>query len=668
MARHLEDTVARARQMAAFLALLMPIFAFLGAAAHPGHDHEHVESWHVHDHGHSHSHDGHSHSHAHDGSLHHSHSHDDFHSTSGFAHAASSRLFGPLISLLLAGAAVHVPMLSQWSLMKGAAAHAGHSHDHDHALSDHALHHHSILSELSLVRKTAYGSALCDFRQCTLEPHRNLTLVAAVGDDDANAQTEENLNVWKLESDLSLIEHSLKMKGMEPKERKTLVADRKRLKGLVEAARTSEQAAPEGATAALGQLQWTLERADDASEELQVGSGRSISLLLNTTGTYILSLAMADDPSLHLHYALDVRYTRRDIESLLPSDRAAFFKAVQVLYETDAEKGRSLYGPDFRSMYEIWAAHALLGGDGKSHELLRGSVDAATADELLESAKSHRVPSEDKLLQGHRFQVRADSNDWEEVGARFKAAAKEHEQQQRLAGGDAAPPERLTDGAASSSKSPLDDAHLGLHQLPTASSSSAGVVASTGHGLVHESLSTNYVAFASLFEKAVQSVDPKVAVPYHAAGAPGDPSAERRRGAVTRHVRHATWSESFVTDSAALLLEQGDAAATEEKVAVGADGSTTQPATGTPITVEGRWAYFPVFTSIEPQKGEKGRKGHHDYKGYSVPLVVADVSPGAPNPFEKSYTLPPIATDHHHEFKDGQLFHTHGKGGAHRHV
>ena len=123
-----------------------------------------------------------------------------------------------------------------------------------------------------------------------------------------------------------------------------------------------------------------------------------------------------------------------------------------------------------------------------------------------------------------------------------------------------------------------------------------------------------------------------------------------------------------MTDSAALLLEQGDAAATEEKVAVGADGSTTQPATGTPITVEGRWAYFPVFTSIEPQKGEKGRKGHHDYKGYSVPLVVADVSPGAPNPFEKSYTLPPIATDHHHEFKDGQLFHTHGKGGAHRHV
>ena len=129
-----------------------------------------------------------------------------------------------------------VAELSQWSLMKGAAAHAGHSHDHDHALSDHALHHHSILSELSLVRKTAYGSALCDFRQCTLEPHRNLTLVAAVGDDDANAQTEENLNVWKLESDLSLIEHSLKMKGMEPKERKTLVADRKRLKGLVEAA------------------------------------------------------------------------------------------------------------------------------------------------------------------------------------------------------------------------------------------------------------------------------------------------------------------------------------------------------------------------------------------------------------------------------------------------
>ena len=101
-------------------------------------------------------------------------------------------------------------------------------------------------------------------------------------------------------------------------------------------------------------------------------------------------------------------------------------------------------------------------------------------------------------------------------------------------------------------------------------------------------------------------------------------------------------------------------------------GGAVVPSSGgggrVPITVEGQWAYFPVFTSIERAAGDRGKRGQHEYKGYAVPLVVADVAPGAPNPFEKAHTLPPIATDHHHEMKDGQLFHTHGKGGAHRHV
>ena len=186
-----------------------------------------------------------------------------------------------------------------------------------------------------------------------------------------------------------------------------------------------------------------------------------------------------------------------------------------------------------------------------------------------------------------------------------------------------------------------------------------------------------------------------IVVPYHAGGAPGDAGAARRRGAVTRHVRHATWSERFMADDATLLKLEApaDEAPTTraQAVAVSADGRTASVATAeddaapddaaldlaptttageaeVPITIEGRWAYFPVFTSIEPAAGEGGKRGQMNYKGYSVPLVVADVARGAPNPFESTYTLPPIATDHHHEMKDGQLFHTHGKGGAHRHV
>jgi hypothetical protein len=412
---------------------------------------------------------------------------------------------------------------------------------------------------------------------------------------------------------------------------------------------------------------------------------------------------------------------------------------VKILYDTPAEEGRRLYGPEFRSMDEVWAAHALLGGDGAEHSLIRGNIDGSRAEALLDASKRHRVPAEDKTVQGHHFEVAADSNDWKEVGERFVAAARAHEQRTLAAPtGEHPPPQKLTapseepassgtGGAAASAvaaansdspASPADDAHFGLHQLASKASASAesGAVSATGHGLVHDSLSTNFVAFAALFERAVQAVDPTVAVPYHAAGAPGDPAAERRRGAITRHVRHATWSENFVADDATaslLRLQPADPPSTDAtatsaqdggvaqptsspsseraSVAVGAHGDATPSADtpaaaadaaggaaavvlppseggGVPVTVEGRWAYFPVFTTIEPMAGERGRRGHHDYKGYSVPLVVADVAPGAPNPFEKVHTLPPIAPDHDHEFKDGQLFHSHGKGGAHRHV
>ena len=95
--------------------------------------------------------------------------------------------------------------------------------------------------------------------------------------------------------------------------------------------------------------------------------------------------------------------SRRDIDSLLPADRGAFFKAVRVLYETSASDGRARYGANFRSMDEVWAAHALLGGDGESHELLGGTVGADAAAGLLEKSKPHRVPTTSRGANGHRL-------------------------------------------------------------------------------------------------------------------------------------------------------------------------------------------------------------------------------------------------------------------------
>ena len=65
----------------------------------------------------------------------------------------------------------------------------------------------------------------------------------------------------------------------------------------------------------------------------------------------------------------------------------------------------------------------------------------------------------------------------------------------------------------------------------------------------------------------------------------------------------------------------------------------------------------------------KNPNGPRNYKGYAVPLMVAESDPIASNPFETHKTLPPIAVDHHHDVHSpgSQLHHTHS-GKAHRHV
>ena len=245
-------------------------------------------------------------------------------------------------------------------------------------------------------------------------------------------------------------------------------------------------------------------------------------------------------------------------------------------------------------------------------------------------------------MQGHHFQVTADTNNWAEVGEHFKASALEHQQRMAALAGPSAdatadakldstfhaePEGAASAGGALSAAVPnvagqlegSDGMDLGLHQqlAAVAASATSGVVDATGHGLVHQSLSTNFAAFASLFERAVQSVDPSVretGVMNRALSPPDarsflretglkrpnrhsslsldalfltflsvsasavrglsrqsslrvapqvavpyhagrDALEERRRGSesITRHVRHSTWSEKFVADDATML-------------------------------------------------------------------------------------------------------------------
>lgn len=269
----------------------------LAAHAH-GHEHEHFSDGsfdHDHDHDHAHGRDhSHDHSHLH-GHSHDHHSHGQSLNNVGWQGiAASSHVTSALVSLLLASVAVNAPMLTRMlGFSKGVAAHAGLDHQHlsDHT-HDHHHHHHHFLTDVSLVRKTAYGAHVCDLRYCVLEPLRNTTLVVVVGDADSSAQTEESANTGKLRSDLELLEHSLASAESEGPERKAfLKKERTRVHAALKAASASEEAV--GSAAELARLQWTIEpvhTSDVVVEPVVLGTGRRVTLSLNDTSCHIWTL------------------------------------------------------------------------------------------------------------------------------------------------------------------------------------------------------------------------------------------------------------------------------------------------------------------------------------------------------------------------------------------
>ena len=372
-----------------------------------------------------------------------------------------------------------------------------------------------------------------------------------------------------------------------------------------------------------------------AEQPVELGSGRRVvvgNATITEPGRYTLVVSAAGDETRRIIFAVDVRFARRAATEMKTEDRSRFLRAVGVLYGTEAAEGRALYGDAFRTMDELWAAHALLGGDGEAHKLQGGGLGGDDAANLVERSKPHRVPTETRSHEGHRLDVRADSNDWDQLGARFIGAARARE---LLGGGD----DEQTNEAAAEHEADHQTAVIALPKTTAGGlAAPASALDATGHGAAHVALSSNYAAFATLLEAAVMAVDPAVAVPYWSEAADAS-------------VPLSTWTEDFVADPTRLL--GAPAAPNAETVSV---------------AIEGKWAYLPVFETDAPMD-PRNPNGPRNYKGYAVPLMVAESDPIASNPFETHKTLPPIAVDHHHDAHSpgSQLHHTHS-GKAHRHV
>ena len=162
---------------------------------------------------------------------------------------------------------------------------------------------------------------------------------------------------------------------------------------------------------------------EQCEQPIELGAGRRV-VVGNTTltepGAYILAVETKGGKAI---FQVDVRHARRAATALTPADRSRFLQAIVKLYETPAARGRQKYGAAFRSMDELWAAHALLGADGEDHDLLAGTVGAAAAADLVENSKPLRVPSEVRDVGGHRLEVKGDQTDWETFGQRFVGQA-----------------------------------------------------------------------------------------------------------------------------------------------------------------------------------------------------------------------------------------------------
>ena len=365
--------------------------------------------------------------------------------------------------------------------------------------------------------KTVYGAADCA-AGCVVEPHRETVLVVTRSAADRAAQLNAASNSLALAEDLAAIAHSLSLEP--PADRAAwFLAERAKLEARLAAAEAAERSRggmyvlmlqrtdsggdPDRAHEAHahhehgeadehchgGDCHEHHEHGEEAcAAPVELGAGRRVvvgNATLTSPCAYTLAVAFGDAPTRQAVFAVEVRHARRAATALTPRDRSRFLRAVVALYETPAEAGRRRYGADFRSMDELWAAHALLGGDGEDHALLGGAVGADAAADLVERSRAHRVPGEVRAVGGHRLHVVGDGTDWEAFGRRFVGRA-------------------------------ADRAALRVDGAPRRA---ASALRATGHARAHAALRSNFAAFGALLEAAVQSVDPAVAVPFWAAEA-----------------------------------------------------------------------------------------------------------------------------------------------------
>ena len=373
----------------------------------------------------------------------------------------------------------------------------------------------------------------------------------------------------------------------------------------------------------------------------ELGVGPSANLTLATPGARHV-LAVSDDATGRVVLTGTVRceYARRDLNELTPGDRAALFTAVRRLYEIAGPDGRAAHGPKFHSMAEVWAAHALLGGDGEDHRLLRDA--RADAGALLEGSEPYRQPSYTKRAQGHNFAITSDENDWEALGRQI------HEQLEAPGtpeGGGGA--RQIVTGAA-----PEDAARNDALQ-------------STGHDAL--GIATNFASFTIMFEEALQSVDASIALPFW-------------QGADTREIPTATWTEKFVArneDGEGLEYLEGAPPVEAIAASVSIDGEQpsaelvpTADSKRFQVTIEGKWAYVPILDRPTPSDPSRPNAGM-DYKGVAMPIMIVEAGEDGSKRREHEVheQLPPIVSDHHHDDLAGhEGIHQHHHGGrAHRH-
>ena len=102
-------------------------------------------------------------------------------------------------------------------------------------------------------------------------------------------------------------------------------------------------------------------RKEGASEALVVGEGSVFEVEYPAPGRYVVE-AVTEDAEI-LSFSVTAKRVRRELRSLSVEERERYLDAMQVLYATDDDEGKRLYGPDFQSMNALVIMHLLGAAD-----------------------------------------------------------------------------------------------------------------------------------------------------------------------------------------------------------------------------------------------------------------------------------------------------------------